>query len=71
MHVHYPPGDVKIPVFLRAEGVSMARLVRADVFDPLEVSAFHCINRCVRRSFLCGQDPFSGQNFDHRKARPI
>ena len=46
----------------------MARLARADVFDPLEVSAFHCINRCVRRSFLCGEDPLTHANYDHRKA---
>jgi len=46
----------------------MARLARADVFDPAEVSVFHCINRCVRRCFLCGDDPLTGQNFDHRKA---
>jgi len=46
----------------------MARLARAEVFDPLEVSAFHCINRCVRRCFLCGEDPLTGKNFDHRKA---
>lgn len=45
----------------------MARLARADVFDPHQVSVFHCINRCVRRCFLCGHDPVTGKNFDHRK----
>ena len=45
----------------------MARLARGDVFDPFEISTFHCINRCVRRCFLCGHDPVSGKNFNHRK----
>jgi REP element-mobilizing transposase RayT len=45
----------------------MARLPRAEVIDPNEVTIVHVINRTVRRSFLLGDDPFSGKNFDHRK----
>ena len=40
---------------------------RADVSDPLEISVLHCTNRCVWRCFLCGHDPASGKNYEHRK----
>jgi hypothetical protein len=47
----------------------MARAVRSEVIDETQVGVYHCVNRCVRRAFLCGQDPVSGRNFDHRKGQ--
>jgi len=45
----------------------MARLARRDVVDPAKVQILHCIQRCVRRAFLCGDDPVTGQSFEHRR----
>jgi REP element-mobilizing transposase RayT len=35
--------------------------------DPGQVQIFHCMHRCVRRAFLCGNDPYSGVCYDHRR----
>lgn len=34
---------------------------------PGQSGFFHCISRCVRRAWLCGTDPVSGNNYDHRR----
>jgi hypothetical protein len=45
----------------------MARLARREVIDPSEVQVVHVLSRCVRRAFLCGEDPVSGGSYEHRR----
>ncbi|MBL4631599.1 MAG: transposase [Paraglaciecola sp.] len=41
---------------------------RSSLISLLDTCYYHCVSRCVRRSFLCGIDDYSGQNYEHRRA---
>ncbi|MCA9035977.1 MAG: hypothetical protein KDA91_12655 [Planctomycetaceae bacterium] len=45
----------------------MPRVNRVEICAEDEVQAFHLINRCVRRTHLCGRDRRSGKDYSHRK----
>jgi len=45
----------------------MLSKARSQIISLETTPYYHCMARCVRRAFLCGEDPLTGQNFDHRK----
>lgn len=43
-------------------------IARKHQIDLAETPYYHCIARCVRRAFLCGEDFVNGRSYEHRKA---
>lgn len=41
--------------------------VRSQQISIQDTPYYHCVSRCVRRAFLCGEDPVSGESFEHRR----
>ncbi|MEB8434298.1 hypothetical protein OO007_18820 [Cocleimonas sp. KMM 6892] len=42
-------------------------IARSQQIDLSVTPYYHCVNRCVRRAFLCGEDSLSGNNYEHRR----
>ena len=40
---------------------------RSQLIPPGVGGMFHCVQRCVRRAYLCGLDRDTGRSFEHRK----
>lgn len=54
----------QLPCRLEHDGMTTAR---SSLIAPGSPGSFHCVQRCVRRAFLCGLDRHTGQSFEHRK----
>ena len=37
--------------------------LRQNIVNEGVPQVFHCVSRCVRRAFLCGEDAYSGRSY--------
>lgn len=42
-------------------------LPRKRQISLIDTPYYHCVSRCVRRAFLCGDDVVSGKSYEHRR----
>ena len=48
-------------------GLSSMPIALKDIVREGKEGVYHCHSRCVRRAFLCGEDSYSGKNYEHRR----
>jgi REP element-mobilizing transposase RayT len=41
---------------------------RSSQVSLIDTPYYHCVLRCVRRTYLCGADRYSGTSYEHRRA---
>jgi hypothetical protein len=56
-----------VPAIFRTRKLARMPTARKDIYDPHTAGSFHCVARCVRRSWLCGVDAYTKLSFEHRK----
>ena len=42
-------------------------LPRKRQISLIDTPYYHCVSRCVRRAYLCGQDALTGNSYEHRR----
>ncbi len=42
-------------------------VARSRLIHPESTPFYHCVARCVRRSFLCGYNKYANRSYEHRK----
>ena len=52
---------------MATEDSEMGRPLRGELFSSDEVCIVHVTQRCVRRAFLAGEDPVTGESFEFRR----
>jgi len=59
----------KFPIVRAGAGCNNAGMTypRSQLVSEHQAGFYHVVSRCVRRAFLCGQDPVTGQSFEHRR----
>jgi len=65
------PKKIREKVLIQLKGVHKFTYImtqaRKTVVTQGEVGVYHCISRCVRRAYLCGQDSYTGRSYEHRR----
>ena len=62
-----PPTGGRLDFLRLAGAAALSRVNRVEFFADDQLQVCHLVNRCVRRTYLCGQDEETCRDYSHRK----